>query len=96
MAVILLLDFPVTAHATSAAVLDRLTLIDARGEGHLVFTGTGADGLRTLAVRIHRAAQADRLAAFLSTATGDGAPPAVRRVDLADDGGSAATTALFP
>ncbi|QCK86379.1 hypothetical protein E8L99_11755 [Phreatobacter aquaticus] len=96
MAVILLCSFPEAASATREALLDRVALIDARGEGHLVFAGIdSAAGLRTVAVRVHRDGEAGRTAEFLSL-PGHPVPVSVRRIDLVEDGALASASALFP
>lgn len=96
MAVILLLSLPPAAKEARAALVDRLILLEARGEGHLVFDGVdSADGTGIVAVRIHRDAQAAAMADFLAVSVRD-VGVTVRRVALVEDGRFAAAAALFP
>lgn len=97
MAVILLCTFPNGAFATREALLDRMALLDARGEGHLVFAGRDdASVSGMIAVRIHRDGIAAATARVLSLAGDAGPPVSVTRIDLAEDGALASASALFP
>lgn len=96
MAVVLLISLPPDAERARAALVDRLVLLEARGEGHLVFFGIdGATETTVAAVRIHRDAQVAEIADGLARSAQD-AGGTIRRVDLVEDTSLAAAGALFP